>query len=389
MSNTDGVRCAAEPRLQSFIHRRNYAISSSHVFTLPADFRHPLCSQRAPNSTAFECGAFNLSVALAGCAELPACVAVTCWRLEYTGCQLKPGPAQHSNNHRFVTLYKNESVVMAAEEDWWRRDQQERQTLRRGSLGRFNPAPCGSGSKCVVSMGLYGSDVRYTANAVLNAQLLPSVMPGWTLRVYHDRSVPAAVLRNLSLLQAELQDMSSSSLQGAVAGMYWRFLISEDDSVDRWLIRDTDCRPTQREAAAVAEWISSGFSVHIMRDHPSHARAMMGGMWGAVRGAVSNLSALIRAAKPSLAQYNADQEFLAHHLYPLVRHDQLAHDSWGCLQYLNSRPFPTPRRHWNDSFVGMAYGKDGEGQLNGDIRCCLVEQPAPIACRRSIDWQWG
>ena len=45
---------------------------------------------------------------------------------------------------------------------------------------------------------LYGSDERYTDGAVANANLFQSVYPGWGMRVYHDNTVPAAVLRQLT-----------------------------------------------------------------------------------------------------------------------------------------------------------------------------------------------
>ena len=37
----------------------------------------------------------------------------------------------------------------------------------------------------------------------------------------------------------------------------------------------------QREKDAVEEWLTkTNYSVHLMRDNPSHTFAIMGGMWG-------------------------------------------------------------------------------------------------------------
>ena len=47
-----------------------------------------------------------------------------------------------------------------------------------------------------------------------------------------------------------------------------------------YLSRDLDSVFTAREAAAVAEWVASGRAVHVMRDHPWHGAAMLGGTWG-------------------------------------------------------------------------------------------------------------
>jgi hypothetical protein len=66
--------------------------------------------------------------------------------------------------------------------------------------------------------------------------------------------------------------------------MFWRFLVADDDSVDRFIVRDADSRLNAREAAAVLEWVQSGSSCHIMRDHPNHVQIMNGGMWGGTKG---------------------------------------------------------------------------------------------------------
>ena len=47
--------------------------------------------------------------------------------------------------------------------------------------------------------------------------------------------------------------------------------------VDLFMSRDLDSAPTQREADAVQEWLRSGKTLHVMRDHPSHTFPMLGG----------------------------------------------------------------------------------------------------------------
>ena len=44
--------------------------------------------------------------------------------------------------------------------------------------------------------------------------------------------------------------------------------------------RDLDALIVPREIAAVKDWIKSGKALHIMRDHPLHKTAILGGMWG-------------------------------------------------------------------------------------------------------------
>lgn len=50
--------------------------------------------------------------------------------------------------------------------------------------------------------------------------------------------------------------------------------------VDYLLSRDLDSLPSDREVAAVNEWISSNKSFHFMRDHPLHGTTILGGGWG-------------------------------------------------------------------------------------------------------------
>ena len=48
------------------------------------------------------------------------------------------------------------------------------------------------------------------------------------------------------------------------------------------VFRDLDSVATERESAAVKEWMVSKHAFHTMRDHPDHgAMPMMAGMWGA------------------------------------------------------------------------------------------------------------
>ena len=51
--------------------------------------------------------------------------------------------------------------------------------------------------------------------------------------------------------------------------------------VSIFLSRDLDSRITEREVAAVVEWLQSGQALHVMRDHPGHKVPMLGGTWGA------------------------------------------------------------------------------------------------------------
>eukprot|EP00729_Bicosta_minor_P014031 gene14031-30990_t len=145
-----------------------------------------------------------------------------------------------------------------------------------GSTG-FDALPpsirgCG---KWVVCYSMYGgASPRYTDGAFANTELIKAVFPGWVMRVYHDDTVPADILKELQQLGVELRDMTRSGLSNK---MTWRFTAASDASVDRFLIRDLDSRLSIREKVAVDEWILSGKKFHVMRDHPSHSLFAMSG----------------------------------------------------------------------------------------------------------------
>jgi hypothetical protein len=50
--------------------------------------------------------------------------------------------------------------------------------------------------------------------------------------------------------------------------------------VDIFLSRDLDSRFSEREVAAVDEWLKSEETFHVMRDHELHTNEMLAGMWG-------------------------------------------------------------------------------------------------------------
>jgi hypothetical protein len=45
---------------------------------------------------------------------------------------------------------------------------------------------------------------------------------------------------------------------GGIEGMFWRFMVADDKTVDRYIVRDGDSRVSKREALAVDDWIVSG-----------------------------------------------------------------------------------------------------------------------------------
>lgn len=237
----------------------------------------------------------------------------------------------------------------------------------------------------VLSFGLYGADPKYTQGAVRNAELRDTFFPGWVCRFYVTDDVPLDVLARLKELGAEV--LSVPQGQGRAAGMFFRFLVAADPSVDRFVVRDVDSRLNARDRLAVQDWVDSGAPSHVMRDHVNHCSAPMnGGMWGAVRGALPSLGAQLDAW-PAKDAYAADLDFLAEKVWPELRHTHVAHDSYCCDRFPRTRPFPS-RRPLDYQHVGQVFDALDRPRMS-DIDGFIRGVPVPVSCRKEADWIYG
>ena len=216
-----------------------------------------------------------------------------------------------------------------------------------------------------VSFSLFGSQRIYLIGALRNAELYLKFFPGWQCIFYCEKeSVPTHIVTGLMERGARVRPYSRLEYPN---GMFSRFLIADDPTVERFICRDVDSRPSQREVNAVNAWIESGRSCHIMRDHPYHATLIMGGLWGAKAGVLRNVEQSIKQFSRAKfvynreTQYGADQEFLIRHLWPKARNDSLIHDS--CRVHgLTGEPFPDGLTEGD--FVGSIY--DAEDKPNAE-----------------------
>lgn len=200
--------------------------------------------------------------------------------------------------------------------------------------------------KKIVSYSLWGDDEKYTIGAIKNAQLRKEFYPDWIARFYVGESVPNDIVT--SLREVENTDVVLMNESGDWTGMFWRFLAADGDDIV--VSRDTDSRPSWREVHAVDEWLNSDKDFHIMRDHPYHGTAILGGMWGARNGILKGLT-------QSVSDYHkgnfwqVDQNFLRDIVYPIVKDRAMVHD-----EFFEKKPFPTPRLP--REFVGQPFNAD-------------------------------
>lgn len=208
----------------------------------------------------------------------------------------------------------------------------------------------------LLSFSLWGDNLTYLIGALRNAELAAALYPDWICRFYCASDLPQDFLNQL---------LGHPNVQVALmlpkpdrGGAFWRFMAAQDAGVSHVLFRDTDSRLSEREVAAVNDWLVSGKSMHLMRDHPFHWTPIMAGMWGCKGNALVNLEAQIAAYQPS-NEYGSDQAFLADVIYPKIKHDCVIHDAFSLSEAgLDVRPFPTVREGLE--FVGQVYDENDQ-----------------------------
>ena len=137
---------------------------------------------------------------------------------------------------------------------------------------------------------------------------------------------------------------------------------------------------------AVEEWIQSTYPIHILRDHVNHCIPMNGGMWGGVKGAISDMKELVENWS-SRDEYMADLHFLEQKIYPNIRDKQISHDSYCCDRYPNTKPYPT-KRFQTYQHVGQVFDEFDQPRYM-DIDGFIRGVPIPSSCRKQTDWIYG
>lgn len=195
----------------------------------------------------------------------------------------------------------------------------------------------------IISYSLWGDNPKYCVGAIKNADLAFTIYPDWLCRFYVGQSVPVSIKKELwEKPNVEIVEMSND---GNWNGMFWRFYPASESSVDVMISRDCDSRLTEREKSAVDEWLKSDKMFHIMRDHPYHTTAILGGMWGAKKGAIPNFYELLESRNRA-DFWQVDQIFLRDVIYPIIKDTALVHD-----EFFSGSPFPT-KRNEKYEFVG-------------------------------------
>lgn len=203
--------------------------------------------------------------------------------------------------------------------------------------------------KKLITYALWGNNLKYTIGALRNCEMNRVFYPEFISQFHVDLTVPKNFIWELE--EQPNTEVVFHPLVGDWTFSMKRFDPLGDKSVELFLSRDCDSRPSKREQFAVTEWIDSGKDFHIMRDHPRHGNyPILAGMFGARGGIVENYQELVNNFS-KINYYHTDQDFLKNNIYPKVKNSCMIHD-----EFFEKKPFPTPRL--GTEFVGDVFDEN-------------------------------
>jgi hypothetical protein len=210
--------------------------------------------------------------------------------------------------------------------------------------------------KRIVSYSLFGTGEDYRRGALDNAALVRAIFPGWTCRIHVSDLVSPDVADALRAQGAEVVVMPQ---RAAYDGLFWRFLPADEPDLDAMIVRDADARLSQREKAAVDEWLASGKALHIIRDHPNHRRLIPAGLWGCRGGAIPDMPALVEqfGRTHGFDSRLGDADFLERFVYLRFRGNTFLHSEF--VHYPGEVPHIIAHPRDGDEYLGCPAGRDG------------------------------
>jgi hypothetical protein len=221
------------------------------------------------------------------------------------------------------------------------------------------------------------------------------LFPSWTIRLYSDQStINRLNLKNLTHLANNLDvcNINQIPILGNVgeylSGKLWRFLPALDPMVDIISSRDLDSPLTKREQIVIEQFLNSNYIFLTIRDHPMHGIPILGGLWTSAlyRNRLLFLrlfSILLDKNKVKRYSLMHDQTLLTELVWPKVKDQTLAFDSYTCEQFHDGHQYPFPvQRSSRECHLGC-------------IRpCCLnsskiiLTKPCPEKCRPKNHPDW-
>lgn len=208
----------------------------------------------------------------------------------------------------------------------------------------------------VFSFCIYGQPLpKYHIGLLENIEMIQKYYPDWKVFVYSGEDTDPsyiAYLRNY----AHVTVFETHKL--GAANMIDRFYAIDEPGVDLMFVRDADSRIHWKDRWAMNEFLKSDKQLHIIRDHPEHTAAILGGLWGLRKSAGISVRSLYASYTEDTSlgwRWAHDQNFLIDEIYPKLKHRALIH-------YSNKR-----------AMLGEKDAVEFPFQWSGDNHCGRVE----------------
>jgi hypothetical protein len=212
------------------------------------------------------------------------------------------------------------------------------------------------------SFSLYGTHRKYTHGMIANVDLIARRFPEARVAIHIAEDVPAEIRERLTASPNVL--LIPVNAKAGSEGMLDRFLTIDLSDCDIMFVRDADSRVHERDAACIEDFIQRPECLfHIIRDHYYHTHAVLGGMWGIRKAALTEpmTESVSRwKAANNREAYMADQYFLEHVFYNRLAPVTLVHDRTTTREPAERKlPFRVPIV--DHLFVGQVhdYNEDG------------------------------
>lgn len=183
----------------------------------------------------------------------------------------------------------------------------------------------------------------YYQGLIHNLELAKQLYPDYKIRVYLQESLK----EYKSFLEKNgAEVIVKSHTDNNQIPTLWRFEPLLDENFEIVLFRDADSFLYRRERDLVKLFEESEYNFHIIRDHPAHIMKILAGMWGAKKTNQS-IKDIIRLCYTLDGEYSFEEKYFQNHLYELIKHEALIHDSNITPNIFNTYP--------NEGRIGLPY----------------------------------
>jgi len=216
----------------------------------------------------------------------------------------------------------------------------------------------------LIGFCIYGTEKKYYHGLLENILLIASwreTMPSVRVIVYYSKD---AIPHYLDLYKEYSFVTLSMHVWDDFSPMISRIIhidTLEENTNTYYFSRDADSRVTERDKWCMEEFVRSGKTLHVIRDHYYHGQRIMGGTFGFKKPHdFPELLPLIREWKKKRGdalEYGSDENFLHEYLFPLLQNDCMIHSN--IVGYKGETVHPILCEQKDDyDFIGNVYEYD-------------------------------